>query len=318
MRFRIDAIGLVHILAAVAPVAFACAAGNASGKAPALPVQRSSGVVMVRGTPHPYFVEGTGTPCIVVGTSPQYAQMLSDRLKQHIRFIYVDFKQSWNAEGAGELDITIDTLVDEVDQVRRALGFARVCVIGHSAPGLVALVFAARHAEVTSRAILIAVPPLLGPALAQARTEFWDADASPERKAALARNKQRLPDSLLATLSPRDAFAMRYVRNGPVYFHDASYDFSWAWLGQRIATEFVQRFLKQEIDPRPRLGSNTVPILVILGRYDYAVPYYLWDGIEARVPRVTRVRLERSGHEPMLDEPAAFDDEIIRWLATTR
>jgi proline iminopeptidase len=308
----------VHVLAAVVPIAFACRTSSPGVPVVGPVVTRSSGLITVRGTPHPYLIEGMGPPCIVVGPAPGYARQFSDRLKQHVRLVYVDFKQSWNADTGAGPDPTLDALVEEVDEVRRALGLARACVIGHSAPGLVALEYAARHADVTSQVILIAVPPFLGPALTRTRAEFWAADATAERRATLERNVQRIPDDLLRRLPPRDGFAMRYVRNGPKYFYDASYDFSWAWLGQRVSTELIVHFLGFDIDPRLRLTSNTVPILVVLGRYDYAVPYPLWDGIEGRIPHVTRARLERSGHFPMLDEPAAFDDAVIHWLETAR
>jgi proline iminopeptidase len=306
---------LVQVLAAVVSMSFACASTQPREVArPA--VERSSGIITVRGTPHPYLIEGTGPPCIVVGPAPQYARQFSDRLKQHVRLIYVDFKRSWSAEDGAEADTTMDTLVDEVDEVRRAFGLGQVCVVGHSAPGLVALEYAARHPDATSHVILIAVPPFLGRAFAKARAEFWSADATADRKAALERNVRRVPDSVLASLSPRDAFAVRYVRNGPRYFYDASYDYTWAWIGQRISAELVQRFLTLDDDPRPRLASNTVPMFVALGRYDYAVPYWLWDGIEKQIPHVTRTRFERSAHFPMLEETAAFDDALLGWLAT--
>jgi len=309
---------VAHILVVIAAIASVRCASSPSGKPAPPAASRTSGVITIRGTSHPYLIEGTGVTCIIVGPAPQYARAFSDRLKQHLRLVYVDFKQSWNAESDAGADANMDTLVDEVDQVRRALGLDRICVLGHSAAGIIALEYAARHAALTTHVIVIGTPPFLGAALGKARTEFWDSDASPERKAAYERNKQRLPDDVLKTLSPRDAFAMRYVRTGPKYFYDASYDYAGAWLGQRLATELVLRFVGLEFDPRPRLASNTAPVLVLLGRYDYAVPYPLWDGIEDRIPHVTRRRLERSGHFPMLEEPAAFDDAIIRWLEAAR
>src|SRR5437762_8974711 len=88
-------------------------------------ITRSSGVITIGGTPHPYLAEGTGPTCIVVGLAPSYPPLLSDRLKQRIRFVYVDFKNSWNAESADVAGkITMDSLVDEIDQVRSEIGRA--------------------------------------------------------------------------------------------------------------------------------------------------------------------------------------------------
>src|SRR5262245_12390735 len=207
-------------------------------------IPRSSGVLTIGGTPHPYLAEGNGLTCIVVGLAPSYPPVYSDRLKRRIRLVYVDFKNSWNAESpAGVEKITMDALVEEVDQVRRGLGLERACVVGHSAPGLVAVEYTLRHPERVSHMILVSVEPYFTPEWLKARTRFWETDASAERQAAYRRNVERFPDELLRQLSPRDAFALRYVRNGPRYFYDPSYDLYWAFAGRHFSAELIAHFI---------------------------------------------------------------------------
>lgn len=151
-------------------------------------------------------------------------------------------------------------------------------------------------------------------------TSFWETDASADRKAAKRRLDERLPNATLKSLSPRDEFAMRYVRNGPKYFCDTSYDFAWLWLGRHFWAELIARYvttIAANWDPRPRLARNTVPTFVALGRYDYNVPPVTWDGLRT-TPHLTAHVLERSGHFPMLEEPVVFDDLLIRWLDAQR
>jgi pimeloyl-ACP methyl ester carboxylesterase len=180
---------------------------------------RASGVLMIDGIPHPYLAEGSGVTCVMVGLAPSYPPLFSDRLKERIRFVYVDFKKSWNAESPRGVErITLDGLVDEVDQVRRGLGLDKVCVVGHSAPGLVAVEYALRHPGLVSHMILVSVEPCFTADYLRARTRFWEDDASADRKATLERNITRFPDDLLRRLSPRDVFALRYVRNGRATF----------------------------------------------------------------------------------------------------
>ena len=67
-----------------------------------------------------------------------YPSLLSDQLKKRIRFVYVDFKNSWGADSPNRVEnVTLDSLVEEVDRVRSGLGLEKVCLFGHSAPGLV-------------------------------------------------------------------------------------------------------------------------------------------------------------------------------------
>jgi proline iminopeptidase len=315
--------GVMNRLSMVIAVGSVCVVYSVGAQTPQSSIPRTSGVLTIGGTPHPYLAEGTGLPCIVVSVAPpSYAPLFSDRLKRRIRFIYVDFKNSWTMESPRNVEkITMDSLVDEVDQVRSALGLDKVCVLGHSAPGFVALEYALRHPDHVSHAIIVNVAPCFTSDFKKEKARFWEADASADRKAALKRNIERLPDDLLRTLSSRDAFAMRYVRNGPRYFYDPSYDFYWAWAGKHYSAEMLNHYLKTilaDYDPRPRLASNTVPMFVALGRYDYDVPYYEWDRARKTTPRLTSHMFERSGHFSMIEESALFDDRLIRWLEASR
>jgi proline iminopeptidase len=279
-------------------------------------------VLTIGGTAHPYLTEGTGVPCIVVALAPLYPPLFSDQLKKRIRFIFVDFKNSWNAESASGVEkINMDSLVEEIDQVRTALGLEKVCILGHSAPGLVAVEYTLRHPDRVSQLILISVEPYFNSDWIKARTKFWETDASAERKAIHKRNAERFPDDLLQKLSARDAFALRYVRNAPQYFYNPSYDLYWAFAGKHFSAELITYFLHRIIndyDPRPRLTSNTVPIFLALGRYDYNIPYREWDSAQKTTPHLTCRVFERSGHFPMLEETNLFDGSVIRWLDAPR
>jgi proline iminopeptidase len=281
----------------------------------------ASGVINVNGTVQPYLMEGRGLPCIVIGLAPSYPPLFSKRLKQHIRFIYVDFVNTWGASEARAAEkASMDTLVEEIEGVRRALGLERVCVIGHSAPGLLALEYAIRHPDRTSGVIMVNAPPVNNADFVKEQHDFWDADASTERKKVLEQNMRRTPDSALEALSARDLFAARYARYGPKYFYDPSYDFYWAWAGRQFSAELILRFIGEiaaDYNPWPRLSDNTVPIYVALGRYDYVVPYRAWR-IAEKTPHLTSELFQRSGHFTMLEEAAQFDSHVIHWLETTQ
>ena len=74
---------------------------------------------------------------------------------------------------------------------------------------------------------------------------IWETEASADRKAIHKRNVERFPDHLLQRLSPRDAFALRYVRNAPQYLYNPSYDLYWAFAGKQFSAELITYFLRQ-------------------------------------------------------------------------
>jgi proline iminopeptidase len=59
------------------------------------------------------------------------------------------------------------------------------------------------------------------------------------------------------------------------------------------------------------------PVFLALGRYDYAVPYTLWDEVREHIPNLEYHLFERSGHYPMLEEGTLFDEKLIEWIKRT-
>ena len=101
----------------------------------------------------------------------------------------------------------------------------------------------------------------------------------------------------------------------------SGYDFSWAWVGRDFSAELLARYftvILSDYNPEPKLLNNTVPMFLALGRYDYAVPFSMWDGVKTRIPRLASHLFDRSGHFPMFEEPMLFDERLIAWLDASR
>jgi proline iminopeptidase len=178
-----------------------------------------SEIVAADGTKLRYVVEGSGIPCIVVNGG-HYRRVYSKDLRRHLKLVFVDFRHSSEAEAAAKVDdITVDTLVDDIDQVRKALGFDRLAVMGHSLPSLIALEYARKYPEHTSHLILIGAPPFMIPP--KESEAFWESDASEARKLANKRNLERITDEDLKKAPPGKVWKLQFVRNGARYWYDA-------------------------------------------------------------------------------------------------
>ncbi|MCO6480676.1 MAG: alpha/beta hydrolase [Phaeodactylibacter sp.] len=57
-----------------------------------------------------------------------------------------------------------------------------------------------------------------------------------------------------------------------------------------------------------------VPVLVVLGKYDYVIPYTLWKPAYERIPDFMLILFEKSGHTPQLEEGGRFDQVLIDWI----
>ena len=276
--------------------------------------KRPSEIVAADGTKLRYVVEGNGIPCVVVNGS-HYQRVFSKDLRRHLKLVFLDFRHSSEAEAAAKLDdITLDTLLDDIDQVRKALGFDRVAVMGHSLPSVIALEYARKYPEHTSHLILIGSPPF---AITPKEQEiFWESDASEARKLADKRNLERITDEDLKKAPPGQAWKLLFVRNGAHYWYDPSYDSSWMLEGIALNMNLMPRVagLFRDYDFGKRAPRATTPIFLALGRYDYLVPYNTWEGRKDSFPNLSYNLFEKSGHYPMFEEPALFEKKLIEWM----
>jgi proline iminopeptidase len=218
----------------------------------------------------------------------------------------------------------LETLCNDVELIRQASGEERVAVLGHSTGGLLALEYARHYPKSVNHVLMIGTPPHetldtskpepeFGPEL----KEFWNQDASPERKALLRQNQEQLTPERISQVPPGKAFGVWYTAHGPMAFYDASYDISWIFEGLEfdlgVFSHFTGTFLKDyNIDTAIREAS--VPVFLALGRYDYLVPSSLWDEYKEKVPNLTVRIYEQSGHYPMMEESQRFDKDLLDWL----
>lgn len=277
-------------------------------------VQRTSGVIELGGVPCPYVLEGEGVPCIVVGPSFFYSQFFSDDLKQHIQFVLVDFKNTWRADTTVDVsEVTMADLVNELDEVRRALGFQRICVIGASVLGYWPLEYAKAYPDRISHAIMIGTRP----PQPYDDEEVWYATADEERKAIFQRNWERMPQEEIDELAPQDQFAMQWKNMAPVWWYDPEYDPYWHMAGRQgfdTMRKHVFEVLLPGYDPRETFPEITAPVFLALGRHDYSIPYALWEEVIDLLPNLSYHVFDKSAHFPMFEEPERFDEKLVEWL----
>jgi len=280
----------------------------------------SSGSVSVPGAELRWVIEGEGPPCLVVGSSIYYPRTFSRELRQHLKLVFLDLRHFAPSDGSLPVDqITLDTYAADIDRVREHLGFEKVVVMGHSMHGMMALEYARRYPERVTHTIMIGSPPAGLMATGAASAAFFEADASNERKQILQQSIEDFGAEEFARISSfpdGDAVIAQYVTNGALYWYDATYDAAPLWRDMYVNMEVFFRVvaLIGSYDLAQGPGEITVPVFAALGRYDYVVPYTMWDGAEDKLANLTIHLFEKSGHTPQLEEAAEFDRTLLEWL----
>lgn len=287
------------------------------GPPPPSPSTPMRGTVTANGIDFDYVVEGEGPTCMVVGDATPVERAISDRLRGRLRLAFLGSRMSTSEDRVGDVSgVTMDTLVEDVEAMRRALDLGTVCVLGHSISGIIALEYARTYPDNVTGVIMHSTPPFYNETLSAAVSAFWDTAASAERKALRQRDREALPEDSLRTLPPGEAMKLRYVTSAPVYFHDPGYDPAWILEGVTWNVPAWDR-LFGSIMPSYDLAVGPpirVPVFLALGRDDFAVPVGLWDAERHKIPDLSLHVFERSGHYPMLEEPEAFDAALLGWM----
>jgi proline-specific peptidase len=211
---------------------------------------------------------------------------------------------------------TVDLYVEEVGEVRRALGLDRVHILGHSWGGMLALEYALTRPAGLASLILA------------------DTSASiPRWEAAMRRLVADLPAEAQEAIRVHEAAG---TTNSPEYA-EACRAYSRRHLGGRMdprpecltrifskpgeevyetmwgPSEWCVSGTLRDWDVESRLGEITAPTLVIGGRYDEATPP-VTEALHRGIAGSEWVIFEESGHFPHLEETERYLEVLSGFL----
>lgn len=275
-----------------------------------------SGTIEVGGSQLNYVVEGKGKPCLVIGSSIYYPRTFSNNLRQHLKMYFVDMK--WFAKNYKLEDlanITIESIVKDVEQIRKSLGLNKPLIMGHSIHGTIATEYVKKFGNKVSGLIVIGSPAEWGNTTYNEKaTTLW-ATASTKRKKLQEENWGKTKE--LDRLTGQAEASARYNNMSPQYWFDAEYDAGWLWEDMTVHSELTQHLFTKVFNEYNMFNtpkSISIPMFVGLGKYDYVIPYTLWKSSYESIPDFNLVLFEKSGHTPQLEESQLFDKILINWI----
>jgi proline iminopeptidase len=276
-------------------------------------VSHSHRTVSVKGAELFYSTRGNGPACLVlsaIGTEP-YKRLVPQQLSDRLRLVYVDLRGGGRSTGEAS-DLTFDVLAADLEAIRVDLGVERIAVLGHSILGVLAIEYGRRFPASVSHVVAVGTPPTGDMALLSAKSaSFFEEDASDERKRLLRENLAALPENA--------SMGETLLAQTPMRFYDARFDAAPLFAESDVKPALLQHILGTLAAAwSVSVGSSSlrVPIFVALGRYDYSVPYALWDGIVDTLPNATLQVFEQSGHQPFFEEPDRFAETLSKWMAS--
>ncbi len=233
-------------------------------------------------------------------------------LAERMQLVYFDHRGQGRSDRGDPTRYTLDENVEDMEALRRYLGFGRVVSIGTSYGGMVAMAHAARYPDAVSHLVLI-VTAAHGGFIARAQAIVAER-GTPEQK--------RVCETLWAGgfRSP-DEMRHYYEVMGPLYArrHDPA-----AASAGRTRTIHSPEPLNRAFGPdgflhrfdlRPELPRITAPTLILAGRHDWICPPEFSEEIHWLIPGSDLRIFEGSSHSIRGDEPEAMLDAIKGFVA---
>jgi len=290
----------------------------------------TAGIAAVEGAQLHYIVEGKGTPCLVIGHAESSRLLCSQDLQDHFRFVFTDLRHDIRSDSSLELSqVTLDTYLDDINAVSRSLGLVRFIIWGHSHHAYLAFRYAQKYPGTVASIIMTACSPCVMNLSRQ--NEFWEADASDERKALFAQTwgefqKQRSEMTVEERRARRERGERPEMPRGPVVamaakllYHPTD-TLPLTKIAEKMRNDrkvylHYQLEILKDYDLAEESEPVVVPVFLALGRYDYIAPYILWnDERRAALPNLTYHLFSKSGHFPQIEESELFDSKLIEWI----
>jgi proline iminopeptidase len=258
--------------------------------------------------------EGRGIPMMVLGARRFYPRYFPQSLREHFEMVFCDLRQ-WvpTPDGFDVTTITLDTFSEDVDAVRKAVGFERPIVAGQSQHGTIALEYA-RHSPESVRGVVAIVPsPPAGSGDGlESPDDFFQRDADADRLAAHERYQAQRPGSV----ETAQDFVDDYLADSAMVWYDYTVDTSSLWDGTEVNLEVMDRLFEPDTLGGFQIDALDVPVFLALGRYDYAFPFYLWDEPKKRFSNLRYKMYDKSAHQPPYEQPDEFTADVVEWANT--
>jgi proline iminopeptidase len=261
----------------------------------------------------------TGTPLVCVpggpGLAHDYLANLGALAARGRAVVFYDPFGAGRSPAPADTTYTLETLRDEIETVRAALGLTRMHVLAQSAGSFPALEYALAHPDRVA-SLTLASPMIDIPTYAKEVRRRLD-ELGIETASAFVRAEvdPRLRDASYA----RTYYA--YVTQHLCRFTDARQFFALTGRGFNTAAHRALKhgslfYLKPPLDRwnvTPRLPEIAVPVLITCGAHDVMTPALC----EVAVRTLARGELavfEHSTHTQHVEEPARFLDVVAAFL----
>jgi pimeloyl-ACP methyl ester carboxylesterase len=269
--------------------------------------------VEIDGTPINYVDVGSGDdePLVLVhGLGGQWQNWLENipRLAQERRVLALDLPGFGLTPEPADGEISISGYGRCVDAFCERLDLGKVAMVGNSMGGFVVAEVAIQFPERVSRVALVSAAGISTADALQRPVLLFGRVAT-----ALATNTAARHRRLASRPITRHASLALVARHPRLLKADLAYEGFFKGAGKDGFDDALRACL--DYDFRERLPDVKVPALIVWGEKDSILPVRDANEFERLIPDSRKLVMRDTGHIPMAERPAAFNDALLEFLA---
>lgn len=276
-------------------------------------------------------VVGQGPPILVLHGGPDFdhAYLLPelDRWRDGYRLVYYDQRgRGRSAEGVRPEDVTLESEIRDLDEVRRHFGLETAALLGHSWGAVLALEYALRHPTRVSHLILMNPAPVSLSDLALLRESYLEklgAEMDRQREILASAGYQagdpeavtaRYRIHFLPALKRHDDYERLMARMREAFFRQGAEGIVKA----RAVEDRLYRDTRERdgYDLLPELRALDIPTLVVTGEDDF-IPVVLAEHMAEAIPDAMLVTIADCGHFAYLECGDEARDAVDDFMGET-
>lgn len=252
---------------------------------------------------------------MVIGSATYYPRLFKDEIFNNLNLIFIDHRGFSKPYDHNIYDL--DLVVSDIEAIREDLELDEFYILGHSGHGFMAMRYAERYPEHILGLILSNLAPNNTKKRQELSIQYFKNTASKDRKTYFYQEISKLDSDIQK--DPDNRFSHMNIRMQAHSFYDYTYDGAYLWddiYNNMDALDYLWGEAFAVFDTESFFKSFKKPILLLLSDYDYLVaPTSLWDDIISGID-VEVHKFDKSGHNPMLEEPEKYH-EILRQFTKT-
>ncbi len=268
------------------------------------------GMIRVNDADIYYKIIGGGEPLVVVHGGPgmghNYLYPCFKQMADHFQIVFYDQRSSGRSSGSENPgQITVDAFVEDLEEVRKALGIKGLNLIAHSWGGFLCQHYAVKYPENIKTLLFI---ESLGPS-----SEFIPLFNRTIEKRLNPKTVQKLM-SLSESFGKRkegmaESFKKYYYLYFKTYFYDQSFIdhlyldyFDDDMAAKHILSNPCLARYQQYYDLSKKLSAISSPTLIIHSDYD-PIPFLAAQQLHRAINGSKLVLIKDSGHFPFIEKP---------------